>query len=348
MNLLLLLSSFFLFRGYAVNASKVAKTQKKLKAAIIVPIMSRAVDGSQIYDLPFFKFLVPGLMRTLPETLISAKPSSLTSKESNNSVYNSIEEEQQQITVSMYLGYDAGDPVFDDGNKMASVEESVSLYLPSVQFRGVRLEGLTGKVVHIWNALAEIAFAEGADYYFMLGDDVVLKTPNWIRKIVNVLQSTTEENLISNFGTVSFFDEAYSNFPTFPVFHKTHLEIFGANQAFNTFFTNTFADPVSLLFDVYAIFNSSKILRDIRLENIIGGNPEKVLCTTKFTSCFTNIEDYIDLVHRGRRQVAKWISNQVTSGRITVSRRLGEFWWSPKSLSFGHESFFYETYCTDF
>jgi len=187
---------------------------------------------------------------------------------------------------------------------MAIVEESVSLYLPSVQFRGVRLEGLTGKVVHIWNALAEIAFAEGADYYFMLGDDVVLKTPKWVRKVVNVLQSTTQENFISNFGTVSFFDEAYSNFPTFPVFHKTHLEIFGAKQAFNPFFTNIFADP--WLFDVYAIFNSTKIFRDVRLENIIGGNPVVSLDNgnnikndsnrPRYQQNHPHIENYIDLV----------------------------------------------------
>jgi hypothetical protein len=129
---------------------------------------------------------------------------------------------------------------------MENIITAISFFIPNIIIRPIRLTGFTGKIVHIWSDLTSRAYTDGAQYFFLLGDDVVVLTHNWMSKIIIKLHNNP---VMSNFGTVAFYDTQQPFFPTFPAFHRIHLDIFGKENAFDSFFTNTFADP--WLSDVY-------------------------------------------------------------------------------------------------
>jgi hypothetical protein len=69
---------------------------------------------------------------------------------------------------------------------------------------------------------------EGADFFVLLGDDVELNSAGWKTEIESVFTKVAiERSLPFGVGCVAFRDEAFCVFPTFPVLHRTHLEIFG-------------------------------------------------------------------------------------------------------------------------
>lgn len=268
--------------------------------AIVVPVTSKGHDTDKgIAKLPLFSYLIPGLQNT-------------TTRFDN-------------IKVHLYLGYDECDVVYDS-DALVDIIDAINYFLPDVIVQHVRLVGLTGKIVHIWNELTSRAYLDGIDYFFLLGDDVVITTTEWAPRAINILQGNP---ILSNFGTVAFHDLSNPDFPTFPVFHRTHLDIFGHSNAFDPFFENTFADP--WLSDVYVKFNSSFIPNTIVLKNMIGGFEQ-----ARYNPKHPNMENYIDLVQRTRRTIAAWLSNTLTSK---------SFKWSLSDLSYGDEGIFFREYC---
>jgi hypothetical protein len=99
-----------------------------------------------------------------------------------------------------------------------------------------------GHVCRIWSDLAAEAFASGDDLVVLLGVDVVLESPGWADAVWDAFRRIADETgLPFGFGCVAFADGAFPGFPTFPVLHRTHADVF-AGRIFLTTFKNQDAD----------------------------------------------------------------------------------------------------------
>ncbi|MEI6343602.1 MAG: glycosyltransferase [Verrucomicrobiota bacterium] len=126
-----------------------------------------------------------------------------------------------------------------------------------------------GSICAIWRGLAKAALRDGSEYFVLLGDDILLKTPSWpsiIRNRFHAIQEST--GLPFGFGCVAFRDETFPGFPTFPVLHRRHFDVF-EGDVFPSDFINQDADP--FLFQIYRPWNASVIASDAILTNQIGG-----------------------------------------------------------------------------
>ena len=94
--------------------------------------------------------------------------------------------------------------------------------------------------------LAHLAFEEGCKYFALLGDDLEI-TPKrtWMADVIKEFDRIGGE-ITPGFGCVALNDRSFKGFPTFPIVHRTHMQIFG-QQIFPDVFVNQ--DAVS---DSYA------------------------------------------------------------------------------------------------
>ena len=135
----------------------------------------------------------------------------------------------------------------------------------------------------------------GATHYVLLGDDVELKTPFWMREIsVAFREFETKYQAPSGFGCVGFSDESFPGFPTFPVVTWRHLDMFD-NSLFPDCFINQDGDP--FLFQLYRRWNCSVLLPHVRLANLIGG-PNDARYTKQHADKWTvkPLNDYVETV----------------------------------------------------
>ena len=126
-----------------------------------------------------------------------------------------------------------------------------------------------GHVCAHWRDCARRAFEDGCDYFTLLGDDVTLKDEGWMRKVHEEFRRLENENGVPfGFGCVAFTDITFPGMPTFPVVHKTHMEIFNGLVIPETFF-NQDGDP--FLFQLYRRWGCSSMI-EIRIANGVGGS----------------------------------------------------------------------------
>jgi hypothetical protein len=277
------------------------------------------LDVTWLINLPLLQYLVISLNQT-----ISASEAS---------------------QLHLYLGYDEGDLVYDNPFYMNFIIQVIQDLLPTITIHSIRLVGLSGRIVHIWNYLTSIAARDNMKAFFLLNDDLTFRSNNWFSDAISTLNNNS---FLSNFGSTSFYDEQqvhsmYPFFPSFPIFSQLHLDIFGKETAFDPIFVNSMADP--WIYDVYVIFNSSLVLWNSKVFNEIGGilqqqpgtNPIGRPCRyDKMVKHVMGLETYIDHVQHGRRKVAKWLA-------INHSH---SFSWTPASLAYGREGLYYQEYCS--
>lgn len=177
---------------------------------------------------------------------------------------------------NIFFGVDAGDAVCDpaapdalDFVRLVQDELPEATALGHVTARVRTFSYPPGNVCRIWSDLAFDAVAAGNDFTVLLGDDVVLQSQGWADAILSSFQSiATATGLPFGFGCVAFADGAFPGFPTFPVLHRTHFDVF-AGRAFPTSFKNQDADP--FLFQLYRAFGAARLEPAARLTNTVGG-----------------------------------------------------------------------------
>jgi nucleoside-diphosphate-sugar epimerase len=179
----------------------------------------------------------------------------------------------------IFFGVDEGDPVCDP--RAAATDSTTDLIqlvktcLPIEWSEGrvtASLRRFTyppGSICAIWGDLAYDAWAAGCDFSVLLGDDILLLTCGWADIVYQAFYHLhTSLSLPFGFGCVAFADSAFPGFPTFPVVHRTHMDIF-AGRIFPSTFKNQDADP--FLFQVYRAFGAATLTPHARLTNTIGG-----------------------------------------------------------------------------
>ena len=126
-----------------------------------------------------------------------------------------------------------------------------------------------GNVCAHWRDCARRAFEEGYDYFVLLGDDVTLKDQGWMRRIHGEFERLRREKGVPfGFGCVALTDTTFPGMPTFPVVHRTHLEIFDGLVIPEIFF-NQDGDP--FLFQLYRRWGCSHMVES-RIGNGVGGS----------------------------------------------------------------------------
>ena len=128
-----------------------------------------------------------------------------------------------------------------------------------------------GHVCKLWRASARLAWENGCDYCVLMGDDVELLDEGWMRDTVSEFQSiAARERVPSNFGCVVFTDTSFPGMPTFPILHRTHLDIFDG-EVIPDHFINQDGDP--FIYQLYRRWGCA-VMFDSRIRNNVGGSDE--------------------------------------------------------------------------
>ncbi|KAJ3926774.1 MAG: glycosyltransferase family 2 protein [Lentinula lateritia] len=126
-----------------------------------------------------------------------------------------------------------------------------------------------GHVCKLWRDLAKAAWDDGCDYFVLMGDDVVLKDQGWMEDVHAQFQRFSEDQagVPIGFGCVAFTDITFPGMPTFPVIHRTHLDIFNG-EVIPSVFINQDGDP--FLYQLYRRWGCSTMIES-RISNQVGG-----------------------------------------------------------------------------
>jgi hypothetical protein len=188
-----------------------------------------------------------------------------------------------------FVGVDVGDAMFEPATHASPqaaypvpvpmacspglrfFDEQRQLVAPATTCAAYLFNEPRGKVCAIWRHLARLAVRDAFDFFVLLGDDVVIQTPNWFSHVVREFERmhASAPDVPFGFGCVAVQDMTHSFFPTFPVVHKTHMEIFG-DEIFPDVFFNQDADP--FLYEIYKRWNCSTFAQCALSNNVGGGD----------------------------------------------------------------------------
>jgi glycosyltransferase involved in cell wall biosynthesis len=177
---------------------------------------------------------------------------------------------QDQQNMMIFVGIDVHDELYDNDEGRNKIKNAFLHVMPEVKITFHSLKSkYRGKLCYIWNKLANEAVNKDCEFFVFVGDDIKFETMGWKMEIEHEFATiATENSLPYGFGCVCFRDLTFSVFPTFPVIHRLHLEIF-QNELFPSVFINQHGDPY--LFELYRRWGASKFAPVATLINGIGG-----------------------------------------------------------------------------
>lgn len=162
---------------------------------------------------------------------------------------------EDRCDLCIILGIDQYDPFYDT----PETKDRIKALFSTIAIKDVRIEILRshyrGKLCRIWDYLADKAVRDNCCTFFVLiGDDVRFCSSNWKKEIeLKFIGLSSARNLPFGVGCIAFRDESFNVFPTFPVMHRIHLQIFGT--LFPIEFINQHGDP--FLFELYRRFGAN-------------------------------------------------------------------------------------------
>jgi hypothetical protein len=203
--------------------------------AIMVPVTSNRRHYKKPADTDFMRALFPSLIRTI--------------RKGDGFQYR------------IYLGYDQGDTFFDVASIREQFERELELRSQGLPISLVykACEGTSGKPVWVWNELCRAAHRDGCDYFYQIGDDVVMLSKDWATRFVNMLDDR------DGLGVAAPLDlnNPYLNTQSFV--SRRHFDVFGFY--FPPAFVNWYCDD--WMSQVYPLFLSCRCL-DIMVDNVGG------------------------------------------------------------------------------
>ena len=132
----------------------------------------------------------------------------------------------QRNHTCVHVAIDRDDPVYDVPE--AHVELRKCFAGLTVQVEDSLPPAFQGKLCWIWARLASTAVNCGSDFFILLGDDVLLHSDNWQDEVEAQFSLVSVEcQLPFGVACVAVKDLSFACFPTFPVMHRMHLDIFG-------------------------------------------------------------------------------------------------------------------------
>ncbi|KAE9397627.1 glycosyltransferase family 2 protein [Gymnopus androsaceus JB14] len=173
---------------------------------------------------------------------------------------------ERQFRIEVYLAIDEDDHFFDRGscNKAEMVLAEEGVLISQI----LRCAHPRGHVCKLWRDCARAAWQNRCDYMVLMGDDVTLEDEGWMRDIhAEFLRLSSRRGVPEGFGCVAFTDIMFPGMPTFPVVHRTHMDIFNG-EVVPPVFINQDGDP--FLFQLYRRWNCATMIPS-RISNSIGG-----------------------------------------------------------------------------
>ena len=170
--------------------------------------------------------------------------------------------------LKVYLAIDSDDTFLLGSAECLNKAESVLEGEGMLGSKSLVCDYPPGYVCKLWKDCAKTAWEEGCDYMVLMGDDVVLHDEGWMRDAhQEFTELSSKEGVPLGFGCVAFTDVSFPGMPTFPIVHRTHMDIF-EGQVIPDIFINQDGDP--FLFQLYRRWGCSRMFSS-RISNSVGG-----------------------------------------------------------------------------
>ncbi|MFH1352769.1 MAG: hypothetical protein ABIH68_04245 [bacterium] len=167
---------------------------------ILIPGTSRNAVYKNCEDIELFKVLLPSFFNSLTAV------------------------EKDRFCYRFYLGYDAGDELYDNERNLKRIREKFARETEnrSIQMEEpVRCAGTEHSPAYVWNILFKKAYDDGCDYFYQLGDDIELLSDGWSSIFVNVLKESR------GVGVTGPMEEHNRRILTQTFVSRVHMDIFG-------------------------------------------------------------------------------------------------------------------------
>ncbi|KAG6331710.1 hypothetical protein ID866_7378 [Astraeus odoratus] len=175
----------------------------------------------------------------------------------------------QRFRVKVYLAIDDDDSFLRKCDDGINVAEAVLLSKNICNVVVNICNQPPGHICSIWRRCAKQAWKDDCDYFVLMGDDVVLKDEGWMREAHAVFTDMSRRQQVPfGIGCVAFTDVTFPGMPTFPIIHRTHMDIFDGDIIPDNFI-NQDGDP--FLYQLYRRWNCSHMFPS-RITNGIGGS----------------------------------------------------------------------------
>ena len=262
--------------------------------ALLVP--ARAVHGTQTVDqLALFQHLVPSLF----EHMACDASGGPTGSHPGGLVH-----------LHLYVGYDAGDPFYDNADHLTAVREyyaemwavflAGSIPAPSADIVNGgpptlvlrRFKGMHGAPCWVWNMLAVEAYNDGASHFVQFNDDIRVLSDCWGSNLVSVLDA---DSLHPGFGVVGPRDLGNAKLLTQALVSRTHLDIFG--KLYPDAFRNWYSDDW-----LSQVYGEAHTTMDDRVV-VVNSNAQG----TRYEKNDEAGGWLADEIEKGRRRVARWL-----------------------------------------
>ena len=202
--------------GEGDDASEDATAKGGGPVHIALGVAVRTHQPTAPAELPLLKVFVPSLVATI-------RDATLPRRSGRRCAARRVE----TFEYTLYLGFDANDPTYDDPVSMAGVAAALRIALRSTPVRviAVRYSGADkGAPCWVWNKLfARACTDQPSGYFYQLNDDLRLITPRWAPRFVDALRSSTPPN----FGIAGPLDLNNERLMTQSFAHCTHFRALG-------------------------------------------------------------------------------------------------------------------------
>lgn len=184
----LYLSLFYALGGIQSHPSSVC---------LLIPVTSRKQDWRSLEDTLLYQLPLASLGPTIRNT--------------------------SAHSFRVFVGYDAGDALFDNGTTLAALSDHMRATLPSVAFEPRRVRNPKQQPVPVLNTLSRAAYRAGCDFMYHIDDDTEFVTPDWAPQFESVLRGFVPPL----WGVVGpTCHEGNTAVITHDFVHRTHLDLF--------------------------------------------------------------------------------------------------------------------------
>jgi len=213
-----------------------------------------------------------------------------------------------RFRIKIYLAFDDDDTFLNEKSKPA---EHLFASYGLTDITTIVCSTPRGYVCHLWRFCANQAWKDGCQYMALFGDDVTIVDSDWLHKIHIKFQDVAKiSNTPHGLGCVAFTNQSFPGMPTFPVLHRTHLDVFKGDVIPDKFI-NQDGDP--FLFQLYRRFGTA-VMVPCRIQNNIGGSD-----TVRYEK--QHLEDWtFDVLDDATNKIKNWLEKRtlVNPRKLTI------------------------------
>lgn len=168
---------------------------KKSKVCVTIPVTSRKQAWKKLED----SFLYQRALMSLSKTC-----------------------EQGRYSYSVYVGYDVGDPFFDNPETLSSLHKWMGVNMPFASLEALPFENRQRKPGPAMNFLSRQAYNDGCEFIYRINDDTEFVTP-WTSALIGALRNFSPP-LRGVVGPTC--NQGNTAILTHDFVHRGHLDIF--------------------------------------------------------------------------------------------------------------------------